>query len=329
MSERILVTGATGFVGQHLVQRLVEDGHKVIAVDIKRHPPAALEHLVGDQVEYHHGSVIHEDFVENVLFPTPNAYDRIFHLAAIVGVDRYIEPTDPLYPFEVNFTGTKYLLDQIRGSRTRFVYTSTSEVYGKNPNIPWSEDDDQVLGAPGNSRWSYAVSKSLCEHMIQLFSEVDLGVSSTIVRPFNLYGPYQRPKFVIPKFVDMVLDGERPTVYGDGTQSRCFTFIDDFVEGLVRASETTRGENVVYNLGGTEQTEIGKLAELILELADADQREPRYVTREEATGSDFDDIETRIPDISRAKAELDWEPTTTLRDGLEETIDWMRTAKFD
>lgn len=327
MSDRIFVSGARGFVGQHLVQRLVDDGHKVTAVDIFKHPPDSFEHLVGDEVEYYNGSVIHEDFVENVLFPTPNTYDRIFHLAAVVGVDRYIEPTDPLYPFEVNFNGTKYLLEQIRGSRTRFVYTSTSEVYGKNPAIPWAEDDDQVLGAPSNSRWSYAVSKSLCEHMIQLFSEVDLGVSSSVVRPFNLYGPHQRPKFVIPKFIEMVLDGEPPTVYGNGNQSRCFTYIDDFIDGLVRASEVPRSENVVYNLGSTEQMEIGKLADLIIDLADTGVESPRYVSREEATGSDFDDIETRIPDISRAKDELDWQPETSLRTGLEETIGWMRNNK--
>lgn len=324
MGDQILVTGASGFVGQHLVSRLVEAGHTVTAVDIQKRPPESFDHLVGGEVEYYHGSVIHEDFVDNVLFPTPNTYDRIFHLAAVVGVDNYIEATDPLYPFEVNFNGTKYLLEQIHGSRTRFVYTSTSEVYGKNPAVPWSEDDNQVLGPPTSPRWSYAVSKSLCEHMIHQFSAVDLGVSASVVRPFNLYGPYQRPNFVIPKFVEMVLNGDAPTVYGDGTQSRCFTYIDDFIEGLVGASEVTHDGSAVYNLGGTDKIRIGRLAERIIDIVDTDVDEPRYVTRKQETGRDFDDIETRVPDVSRAKSELDWEATTTLDEGLDRTVEWMR-----
>ncbi|AZH26324.1 NAD-dependent epimerase/dehydratase family protein [Haloplanus aerogenes] len=327
MGEHILVTGASGFVGQHLVRRLVADGHDVTAVDIRNQPPESFAEYVGDEVDYYHGSVIHEDFVENVLFPTPNTYDRIFHLAAVVGVDNYIETTEPLYPYEVNFNGTKYLLEQIHGSRTRFVYTSTSEVYGKNPEVPWAEDDNQVLGPPTTPRWSYAVSKSLCEHMIHQFSEVDLGASSAVVRPFNLYGPYQRPDFVIPKFIEMVLDGEAPTVYDDGTQSRCFTYIDDFVEGIVRASEAEHDGSAVYNLGGTDEIQIKELANRIIDIADEDVDEPRFVSREQATGRDFDDIETRIPDVSRAKRELDWEATTPLTEGIEETIEWMRETE--
>jgi UDP-glucose 4-epimerase len=324
MSDRILITGATGFVGQHLVQRLVSEGHSVTGVDIDNRPPESISHLVGDGFEYHTGSVIHENFVDNVLFPTPNAYDRVFHLAAVVGVDRYINMNDPIYPFEVNFDGTKVLLKQIRGSSTRFVYTSTSEIYGKNPDLPWSEEDDQVLGSPTDERWSYAISKSLCEHMIHRFSDNDLGVSSAVVRPFNLYGPYQRPDFVLPKFVDMVLSGEPPTVYGDGSQSRCFTFIEDFIDGIVKASEVEHDTSQVYNLGSTELTTIEHLAKLIIELVDGDVDAPRFVTREKETGEDFDDIETRVPDVSRAKEQLDWETMTPLEQGINATIECMR-----
>lgn len=329
MGDRVLVTGASGFVGQNLVRRLAEDGHDVVAMDIQQEPPVSYRHLVGDEVTYYHGSIIHFDFVNNVLFPTPQYYDRVFHLAAVVGVDRYVDSSEPIYAVKVNVNGTMNLLEQIRGSDTRFVYTSTSEVYGKNPELPWSEDHDQVFGPPTSPRWSYATAKSLCEHMIHMLCRTDREISASVARPFNLYGPYQRPKFVISKFVDMVLDSEVPTVYDDGTQSRCFTYIDDFVDGLVRASEHQHEESEVYNLGGTDEIQIGELAELIMELGGMGEKTPEYVSRDEVTGSDFDDIPRRVPDVSRAREQLDWEPTTSLRDGLEETIEWMRDSRID
>lgn len=324
MSDTILVTGATGFVGQHLVQKLVDQGHSVTGVDIDHRPPESIANLVGNGFEYYTGSVVHEEFVSNTLFPTPNTYDRVFHLAAVVGVNRYVDMEDPIYPFEVNFDGTRNLLEEIRGSKTRFVYTSTSEVYGKNPNIPWSEDDDQVLGSPTNNRWSYAVSKSLCEHMIHRFSDNDLGTSASVVRPFNLYGPYQRPAFVLPKFVDMVINGSQPTVYGDGTQTRCFTYIQDFIEGMIMASEADHDGSEVYNLGSTDEIEIQDLAKLIIELVDGSVDAPEYVSRESDTGHDFDDINKRVPDASYAKESLGWTASTPLKDGIEQTIQWMQ-----
>jgi len=317
VSEKILVTGAAGFMGQHLVGRLTEDGHEITALDIKPDAPASFAN--GPNVTYISGSILHEEFIDTMVFPSPNSYDRIFHLAAIVGVNRYENPHDLLYITDVNINGTKNILERARGSEARFVYTSTSEIFGQNPDIPWAEDDNQVLGPPSESRWSYSATKAVCEHMIESIGRTDPGVSATIVRPFNLYGPGQRPQFVIPKFLNLVSQGEVPTVYGDGTQRRCFTYIDDFIEGIVQASERDHNGTETYNLGSTDEIEIRELASLVLDVAGMGNREPTFVD----PGEDHDEPDRRIPDVSRAKERLGWEATTPLGEGIKKTYEHL------
>lgn len=318
MSDEILVTGAAGFVGQHLVTRFAEQDHAVTALDIVQQPPESYRDLVGNGVKYISGSILNEAFVRTEVFPYPDAFDRVFHLAAVVGVDRYIDPDDPLYLVDVNINGTKILLDRLRGSRSRVIYASTSEIYGRNPDVPWSEEDDRVVGPPTRHRWSYSAMKSVCEHMVHMVGETEPSVSTTVVRPFNLYGPYQRPSFVIPKFVQMALNGDPPTVHGDGTQKRCFTYIEDFIEGLVQASNRRAGLNETYNFGGTSEVEIRRVAELVLDAVGRDDLDPVHVDREEDTGRNFEDPDRRIPDIERARKKLGWQPRTSLEEGINE-----------
>jgi UDP-glucose 4-epimerase len=320
MSDRILVTGASGFMGQHLVKKLAEEDHKITAVDIQQDPPDSYSDRVGNEVDYIRGSIIHKNFIDSVLFPFPDSYDRVFHLAAIVGVDRYINVKDPLYIANVNVTGTRYILEKIRNTDTHFVYPSTSEVYGKNPDVPWSEESDRVLGPPTVSRWGYSAMKAVCEHMIHMLDESDPSITTTVVRPFNVYGPYQRPKFVVPKFIEMILDGNPPTVYGDGTQKRCFTYMGDFIQGLIAASERDPETPNTYNLGGTAETEIGRLAEMVIDIAGADMS-PKYVDPEEVYDDEYEQPTKRIPDVSRAQEVLEWEASTSLEDGLRRTYE--------
>jgi UDP-glucose 4-epimerase len=323
MNDTILVTGAAGFVGKHLVPRLTDEGHDVVAVDIAPQPPDYDDFSDG-RIEYLRGDVLDSEFMDDVF--ELGEYDHVFHLAAVVGVDNYVGGTNPIDAVDVNVNGTRNILERLADSDTHLVYTSTSEVYGYNPDLPWSETDERVVGPPTSPRWSYSVSKALCEHMIHGVGDADSPLTATVVRPFNLYGPRQRGGFVIPKFVQRVLDGRPPKVYGDGTQRRCFTYVDDFIEGLVAASERETSSSEAYNLGGTEEIEIRTLAEKILELAEVDDS-PEFVKRDEVHGEDFEDPDRRIPDISKARRELDWEPTTELEDGLAETLAWFREQK--
>lgn len=326
MSDQILVTGAAGFIGQHLVQNLAQRGHNITAVDIQQNPPESYLDHVGDEVDYMRGSIVHKNFIDNVLFPFPDSYDRVFHLAAIVGVDRYINVKDPLYITNVNITGTRYILEKIRNTNTHLIYPSTSEIYGKNSNVPWSEEDDRALGPPTVSRWGYSAMKAVCEHMIHMLDESDPSVTTTVVRPFNVYGPYQRPKFVIPKFIEMVLNDNAPTVYGDGTQKRCFTYMGDFINGLIAASQREPDTPSTYNLGGTTETEIGRLAEMVINTAGVDMS-PKYVDPVEVYDDEYDQPTKRIPDVSRAQEVLGWEARTSLKEGLRQTYNQAKKER--
>lgn len=316
VSDHVLVTGADGFVGSHLVERLVADGQSVVAVDLAETPRDRVD---TNTVDYRAGDLTDDDFRASLI---AEPYDRVYHLAAVVGVSSYVR--DPLDLVEVNATVTRHLLDAVKDRDLRFVFTSTSEVYGKNPKVPWRETDDRVLGPPTLDRWIYSTSKSLCEQMIHGLSET--AVDTTVVRPFNLYGPGQRPDFVVPAFVEAVVNDELPTVYGDGTQTRCFTYIDDFIEGIVRAGRREAGVNEVFNLGDDTETTIEALARTVLDIVDRADAEPDYVDPTDVYGDGYEDLDRRVPDVSHARDRLDWVAETTLEEGLEEHLRWGRDA---
>lgn len=319
MGDRVLVTGAAGFVGRHLIDTLVTRDDEIVATDLESTPPDSYEQLVGDRLSYVAGDITDETFLDDLL---AEPYDRIYHLAAIVGVEEYVK--NPLRIPEVNVGATRNILERVRDTDTRFVFTSTSEVYGKNPDVPWDEGTDRVTGPPTVDRWSYSTTKGTCEHMLHGLGAAEDPISVTVVRPFNLYGTQQRPTFVIPAFVERVVNGESPVVYDSGTQTRCFTYIDDFIEGLVRASVDPAGENEVFNLGSTRETEIGELAELVLDIAGADDRQPEYIDTDELYGDSYEDLDRRVPDVSKASDRLDWTASTSLETGIERVLEWGR-----
>jgi UDP-glucose 4-epimerase len=319
MSERVLVTGAAGFVGKHLVTGLLNDDgdRKVVATDIQP-APAWYADRVDGRIDYRQGDLTDDAFLDT--FDLPD-YDRIYHLAAIVGVSDYLK--NPLRIVETNVIATKSILDRVRGHGVRFVFLSTSEIHGKNPDVPWAETADRVHGPPTVDRWNYSTGKAVCEHMIHGLAADDSPFSATVIRPFNLYGPGQRPNFVIPAFVDEVVNGNAPVIYDEGTQTRCFTYIDDFVDGVLRASTTESGENEVFNLGSTRETRIRELAELMIDIADADV-DPEYIDTDDLYGDSYEDLERRVPDVSKAMRELGWETTTSLEAGIERVVEWGR-----
>jgi len=321
MSDHVLITGAAGFVGRHLIEALAtERDDEIVATDVEDQPPERYSDFVGDQVTYQTGDVTDEQFLNDLL---ATDYDRIYHFAAVVGVDQYVK--NPLHITDVNIVATRNILNRVRDRDVQFVFASTSEVYGKNPDVPWSEDTDRVIGPPTVDRWSYSTGKGACEHMIHGLAHANNPFSGTIIRPFNLYGPGQRPKFVLPAFVEQVVNGGVPKVYDDGTQTRCFTYINDFVEGVIRASTRDAGENEVFNLGSTRETKIKELAELVLEIADLEDESPESIDPEELYGDSYEDLDRRVPDVSKAERLLDWTAQTSLEDGIAQVLDWGRT----
>jgi UDP-glucose 4-epimerase len=320
--DRVLVTGAAGFVGRHLVPRLLEGAREVVATDVEPEPPERYADRVnGDRLSYVQGDLTDSGFREGLL---AEPFDRVFHLAAVVGVNEYVE--NPLRVTEVNVVATERMLESLADRDVRFVFTSTSEVYGRNPEIPWSEEDDRVLGPPTVARWSYSSSKAACEHMLHGLSAAEGPFEATVVRPFNLYGPGQRPDFVLPAFVDRLVSGEPPTVFDGGDQTRCFTYVEDFVEGLLRASIHPDAAGEAFNLGSTRETRIRDLAETVVGAADADV-DPEFVDGEEVYGDSYEDLQRRVPDASKASEVLGWEATTPLETGIDRVLAWRRARE--
>lgn len=317
-NQRMLVTGGAGFVGSHLCEQLLEQGYQVSALDTG--PAEKVEHLLAHpNFELISGSVLDPELVDRLV----DSSDMVFHLAAIADPRRY--GREPLRVLDLNIKGTLNVLDSCSRRSTKVVYTSTSEIYGRNPKVPWKEDDDRVLGATGVNRWCYSSSKAVCEHYCFAYRQ-ERAVPFVIVRLFNAYGPRidaVGAGRVIPIFLGQYLSGESVTIHGDGTQTRCFTYVADVVEGMILAAFAKQAEGEVFNLGTSTETTIRELAEAIREVGGFDS-ETVYLPHSSLYGDSYEDIPRRVPDIAKAKRILGWEPKTSLRDGLVETIKYFR-----
>lgn len=313
---KVAITGAAGFVGSHLTEALLSRGDSVLGIDRAAGPNlnAAFEapgftFLEGDIRD-----------PEHTMSALGSELDVIFHLAAVVGVQNYL--TSPFDVVDVNVIGTRNVLGAAAESGARVVFASTSEIYGKNPTVPWSEDDDRVLGGTQVDRWSYSTSKAAAEHLA-LAAHRQLGIPLTIVRYFNAYGPRQVPTYVISQSVKMVLRGEPPILYDGGKQTRCFTYIDDIVAGTIAAGSHDVAIGEVFNLGNSTETTMRDAIEMIIEESGSDVAwEP--LTTSEAFGPAYQDIIRRIPDVTKAKSMLDWSAGTPLREGIRHTLEWAR-----
>jgi UDP-glucose 4-epimerase len=308
------VTGGAGFIGSHLVDALRDDGAEVTVLD--NLATGRLANLQGNGVRIVQGSILDADLVDKEV----EAADEVFHLAAAVGVRHILD--DPLRAMRVNTRGAEHVLDACARHGRRVLVASTSEVYGKSAAIPWSEDDDRVLGSTAVPRWSYATAKAFDEHFA--LAHAAAGLAVTIVRYFNAYGPRLDPQgygSVVAKFLGQALAGEPLTVHGDGTQARCFTFVSDTVAGTILAARAASTEGSVFNLGTEQETTIDALARLILELTGS-KSVVEHVSYEQAFGARFEDAPRRRPDITRARTMLGWEPRVVLRDGLARTLEW-------
>lgn len=315
---RVLVTGGAGYIGSHLVDALLDSGHEVAVVDnLSTGKIANLEHRL-DHIRFINGSILDTQLVHAEV----ERAQIVFHLAAAVGVRHIVE--SPLQTLLINTRGTENVLAACYRYWKKVVIASTSEVYGKTAKVPMQEDDDRVLGPTTVSRWSYSTAKAIDEHLA--LAHAAHGLPVVIVRYFNSYGPRLDPKgygSVVANFMRQSLAGEPLTVHGDGSQSRCFTYADDTVRGTVAAGFTPAAEGHVINLGSTQETSVLQLAEMIRDYLGSDS-EIRRTSYESYYGPGFEDTRRRVPDISRARLLLGWEPRLTLEEGLGRTFEWWK-----
>ncbi|MFS8578442.1 MAG: NAD-dependent epimerase/dehydratase family protein [Novibacillus thermophilus] len=317
--QKIVVTGGAGFIGSHLVERLLSLGHEVWTVDDlstgnRRYLHRVIDH---ERHTFVHGSTDDRNLVKRVMTDC----DVVYHLAAVLGVKNTVE--NPLKVIEGNLDGTRNVLEEAYARKAKVILASTSEVYGKNDRLPFHEDSDRVLGAPSVHRWCYATAKAIDEHLA--FAYAEQGLPVTVVRYFNAYGPRQTASAyggVISKFIRAAVANEPLTIHGDGEQSRCFTYIDDTVSGTVAAMRRT-ADGMAINIGSDQPITIRNLAAKIIHLADS-ASSVRYIPYEQVYGRGFEDMRTRIPDLSRAKAVLNWNPRINLQTGLLKTIHWYQ-----
>jgi UDP-glucose 4-epimerase len=318
---KIGITGVAGFIGSHLADVLLEKGHHVIGVD-----KLSMGYL--RNIQQHSGNpkfAFHQTDVRDLSELRDNfrTADCIVHLAAFK-IPRYGNAIETL---DVNSFGARHVLEVARDGSRRVVLASTSDVYGKNPKVPFSETSDSVIGPSTVPRWSYAVSKLFDEHLALAY-QASYGVPVTILRFFGSYGPRQHlswwggPQSV---FISAILKNELVEIHGDGTQTRSFTYISDLVDGISRAIGYDQVPAAIFNLGNTQEIAIKDLAYLIKELCETPHELKLNVVPYSSLGK-YEDVQRRIPDISLARKLLGFDPKVDLRTGLRIAIEWQREA---
>ena len=309
---RALITGGAGFIGSHLADRLLERGDQVVLLDdLSTGRLANIEHLNGRaDAEFVLGSILNADLVDHVV----SRVDTVFHLAAAVGVNLIVEK--PLESMMTNIRGTETVVEKAHKYGKRILVMSTSEIYSKNTSDSLSEEDDRILGSPLKSRWSYSEAKAIDEILAYTYWR-EKGLETVIIRLFNTVGPRQTGSYgmVVPRFVGQALRNQPVTIFGDGSQTRCFCHVSDVVGALVSLSEHPDAFGKVFNLGGAEEISIGDLAERIIELVGS-QSELEYIPYDDAYEEGFEDMARRVPNTTRANRLVGFEPSV----GLDEIV---------
>jgi UDP-glucose 4-epimerase len=322
MMRNILVTGAAGFIGSHLSELLIQKGYKVIGLDNLSHGFLQnLSSVLGrSQFEFIQGDV--RDF--ELLLGLVSHVDAIVHLAAYK-IPRYGNALETL---DVNVKGIENVLKVSQKVRCQVIFASTSDVYGKNPNLPYSENSDFYMGSPQIQRWSYAISKILGEHLCFIYSK-EHDVRMTILRYFGSYGPRQNltwwggPQSI---FIDCALKKKAMPIHGDGLQTRSFTYIQDTIEGTLRALEREEAIGKVINIGNIEEMTILQLGKKIWKFVRGSEAPLiEFIPYRQFPGR-YEDVRRRVPDIHLAKEILGFAPRTSIDEGLIPTIEWQRSV---
>ena len=306
----VLITGGAGFVGSHLAEVLLQQGHNVMVLDdLSTGSIANIRHL---KRESRFGYVIDTVMNRGLLAELVDGCDMVYHLAAAVGVRLVVD--SPVRTLHTNIRATELVLEAAKKKKKKVLITSTSEVYGKSTKIPFHEDDDLVIGPSVCGRWSYACSKAIDEFLAIAYHR-EHGLPVVLVRLFNTVGPRQTGMYgmVLPRFVSQALSGSPITIHGDGSQSRCFGWVGDVVNALIRLGSYEEAVGAIFNIGSDEEVTINHLAAVVKEVTGS-HSPVRYVSYEEAYGRGFEDMYRRVPDLSRIRAAIGYVPTKSLRE---------------
>lgn len=326
---KVLITGGAGFIGSHLAQELLKQGHQVMVIDdLSTGQFENIAHLTNN-AKFHFAidTVTNEAVLDRLV----SECDTLFHLAAAVGVKLIIE--NPVRTIETNIRGTEAVLKVAARYKTKVIIASTSEVYGKGHKIPFAEDDDVLLGPTCRSRWSYAASKMVDEFLALAYFH-EKGLPVVICRFFNTVGPRQVGRYgmVVPRFIQQAIEGKPLTVYGDGNQARCFTDVADAVRAIISLSQCPEALGQVFNVGSTEEITILSLARKVLELVSGNSglskdADIKLIDYKDAYVPGFEDMMRRVPDITRIQGMIGWKPQITLDETLQRMIIFYRKQK--
>lgn len=339
--RRVLITGGAGFIGSHLAQELLQRGDQVTVIDdLSTGRFENIAHLVDHpRFRFAIDTITNEVVMDRLA----SECEIIYHLAAAVGVMLIVEK--PVHTIQTNIMGTEAVLRAALRYRAKVLIASTSEVYGKGNRVPFSEDDDVVLGPTCRSRWAYAASKMVDEFLALAYHR-EKGLPVVVFRLFNTVGPRQTGRYgmVIPRFVQLALRGEPLKVYGDGKQSRCFLHVADAVSAILALGQCPEAIGEVFNVGSTQEVTIGDLANLIIGMVDrighgaqhshSSDGEPKtteriqYVPYEEAYAVGFEDMRKRIPDICKIQQITGWSPKMGLEETLQDVIEEYSGVDF-
>ena len=314
-----LITGGAGFIGSHLAEFLLQQGQQVFVIDDLS--TGNIENILPLKTDPNFHYTIETIMNVPVTAELVDRCDVIFHLAAAVGVKLIVE--SPVRTIETNIKGTEIILELADKKKKKVVITSTSEVYGKAKNFPFSEKDDLVLGPTHKGRWSYACSKAIDEFLsLAYWQEKRLPV--IVARLFNTVGPRQSGRYgmVLPTFVKQALLGEPVTVFGDGSQSRCFTHVTDVTGALFKLSQTEEAVGGVFNIGSDTEITISELAKQVKDMTGS-RSEIQFIPYEEAYQEGFEDMPRRVPDLSRIQQLIDYRPTFALDEIIQSVIDYQ------
>ena len=315
---RVFITGGAGFIGSHLTDALIARGDEVTILDnLTTGSATNIAHLEG-KIELVQGDIRDAALIEKLMAPA----DLVLHMAAALGVNTILEKT--IESVSVNFTGSEVVLNAATKLKKRLIIASTSEIYGKNPQQPLNEESDRVVGAPQKIRWTYSDAKALEEAVAHSLHTTE-GLKVTTVRLFNTVGPRQTGRYgmVLPRFVQAALNNEPITIYGDGSQSRVFCHVQDAVKAILTLASTDSTIGDVFNVGGVGETTMKELAEKIISRTNSTST-ITYTPYIDAYPAGFEDMQRRVPDITKIKNSINWSPANTLDSIIDDVASHMR-----